>query len=192
MQFSRRRLPHIHVIGQPLFVTFRLHGSLPRGREFCGESMSSGKAFVCMDRLLDNCCAGPTYLRIPSIAALVRDSIEQGGKGDYALHAWVIMPNHIHLLITPQADVSKLMQKLKGTTARYANQQLGRTGMPFWQDESYDHWVRGADEARRIESYVVQNPVRAGLVALPEEYAWSSAARVAEACCSCHFSKISM
>ena len=173
MPYSQRRLPQLSAIGQPLFVTFRLHGSLPPGREFPKESMTSGKAFVYMDRLLDHHRAGPMYLAMPSIAQLVANSIEGGSLSDYLLHAWVIMPNHVHLLITPQEDVAKLMQKLKGTTAREANQMFSRAGVPFWQHESYDHLVRNADEYWRIADYIVQNPVQAGLAASAEEYRWS-------------------
>ena len=53
MPFSQRHLPHLWVIGRPLFVTFRLYDSLPPGREFPKDAMTSGKAFACLDRLLD-------------------------------------------------------------------------------------------------------------------------------------------
>ena len=139
--------------------------------------MSSGKAFVCMDRLLDTNSSSPRYLQTPGIAQCVVDAIQQGGHNSYALHAWVVMPNHVHLLITPRTDVRKLLQKLKGSTARQANQLLGRTGTPFWQEESYDHLVRNSPEFNRIETYIVQNPVHAGLVQSAEEYAWSSASK---------------
>ena len=149
MHVSQRHLPHLYGMEHPLFVTFRLQGSLPPGRQFPKKSMSSGKAFVCLDRLLDNHRSSPMYLRAPSIAQL---------------HAWVVMPNHVHLLITPRADVPNLLQTLKGSTARQANQLLRRTGTPFWQEESYDHLVRSSLEFGRIENYIVQNPVQAGLV----------------------------
>ena len=177
MHFAQRHLPHLYVMEQPLFVTFRLHGSLPPGREFPKQSMSSGKAFVYMDRLLDNYRSSPTYLRTPSIARCVIDAIQQGGSSSYTLHAWVVMPNHVHLLITPQTDVPMLLQKLKGSTARQANKWLDRTGSPFWQEESYDHLVRTTAEFVRIEKYIVLNPVQAGLVQSAEEYEWSSAAK---------------
>ena len=177
MNVSRRHLPHFYVLGEPLFVTFRLHGSLPGAREFSRESMTSGKAFVCMDRLLDSQLAGPAYLRIPEVAQLVVDSVEQGAKTDYLLHAWVVMPNHVHLLITPHSPVSKLLQKLKGYTARGANKLLGRAGVAFWQDESYDRLVRNTEEFRRIAKYIIENPVKARLARSAEEYRWSSAWR---------------
>jgi hypothetical protein len=69
------------------------------------------------------------------------------------------------------------LQHLKGTTARRANEILRLTGRPFWQEESYDRWVRDEREFQRIRAYVEENPVRAGLVAGPEEYPWSSASR---------------
>jgi hypothetical protein len=52
---------------------------------------------------------------------------------------------------------------------------LGQTGQPFWQDESYDHLVRSGEEYRRVERYIVNNPVRAGLVQSIEAFPWSSA-----------------
>ena len=146
MSVSHRHLPHLYGMEQPLFVTFRLHGSLPPGRQFPKDSISSGKAFVCMDRLLDNHRSSPMYLQAPNIAQCVVDAIQQGGATSYKLHAWVVMPNHVHLLITPRTDVPKLLQMLKGSTARQANQLLGRTGTPFWQEESYDQL--GAELAR--------------------------------------------
>jgi putative transposase len=84
------------------------------------------------------------------------------------------MPNHVHLLITPLAAVSKVMQSLKRFTAREGNRILGRTGQPFWQDESYDRLVRNDTEFEQIDRYIEVNPV-AGLAATPAEYAWSSA-----------------
>ncbi len=67
------------------------------------------------------------------------------------------------------------MRQLKGATARQANKLLHRAGKPFWQHESYDRLVRDAEEFRRIDNYIVRNPVRAGLAVRPEEYPWSSA-----------------
>jgi REP element-mobilizing transposase RayT len=177
---KRRRLPHLYVIGQPLFVTFRLHGSLPNNRPFPSSNLTSGEAFVTMDRLLDQARSGPTFLKQSAVAQLVQNSIEYGaGLGHYELHSFVIMPNHVHLLVTPQVSVSKLLGSLKTSTARQANLLLQRGGRPFWQEESYDHLVRGGEEFRRIRRYIENNPVSACLAARPEEYAWSSAGRPA-------------
>jgi hypothetical protein len=68
-----------------------------------------------------------------------------------------------------------MLGSLKGATARQANLALGRTGQPFWQEESYDRLVRNGEEFRRIQRYIEYNPVKACLAASPEQYEWSSA-----------------
>ncbi len=97
-----RRLPYLYVIGRPIFVTFRLHGSQPANRALPPSKLTSGQAFVAMDRLLDTARSGPMFLKQPDIAQLVMDSIDYGaGIGHYQLHAFAIMSNHVHLLLTP-------------------------------------------------------------------------------------------
>ena len=71
MRYYERRLPHWDVVGQPLFVTFRLHDSLPANRVSLPETLTTGKAFVEMDRMLDHAETGPKYLSMPEIASLV-------------------------------------------------------------------------------------------------------------------------
>ena len=93
----------------------------------------------------------------------------------YTLHAFVVMPNHIHMLVSPNVPLPRLTKALKGFTAKRANQILARTGNPFWQEESYDHLVRDSVEWERIKFYIEQNPVRAGLVKEASQYRWSSA-----------------
>jgi hypothetical protein len=78
MRFYERRLPHFDVVGQPLFVTFRLHESLPVSRVFPPSCLTSGKAFVEMDRMLDAARMGPKYLMRPEIATLVVVAIRDG------------------------------------------------------------------------------------------------------------------
>jgi REP element-mobilizing transposase RayT len=85
------------------------------------------------------------------------------------------MSNHVHVLIRPLQQPTRLLQSLKGTTAREANLILVRTGQPFWQRESYDHCARDEPELERIVAYIENNPVKAGLVAKPSAYRWSSA-----------------
>ena len=77
------------------------------------------------------------------------------------------MPNHVHLLVTPKVPATKWLGPLKGFTAHEANELLGQTGKPFWQNESYDHLVRSPQEFDRIRRYIENNPVKAGLVADP-------------------------
>jgi putative transposase len=175
-----RRLPHYHAVNQPIFLTWRLLGSLPEGRIFPAAT-TSGRAFVAMDRLLDSASTGPLHLRRPEIAKMVVETIyyhDQTLK-HYQLHNFVVMANHVHLLITPRVPVSKLLQSLKRFTAREGNRILGVTGQPFWQDESYDRLVRDAIEFERIANYIETNPVSAGVAAAPADFLWSSGRRIA-------------
>lgn len=95
MRHYDRRLPHWDTVDQPLFVTFRLHGSLPAHRVFPPDSLAeSGKAFVAMDRLLDRGASGPLSLGHREIAGLVVEALEDGDRRfrRYQLHAFVVMP----------------------------------------------------------------------------------------------------
>ena len=80
------------------------------------------------------------------------------------LHAAVIMPTHVHLLLEPLKghDLSKLFQGIKGASAREANVLLGAAGT-CWFDESYDHIVRSETQYQRFVHYIADNPVKAGL-----------------------------
>jgi len=93
----------------------------------------------------------------------------------YELLAWVIMANHVHVLMRPSVPLRKALMNIKSASARAANAILGRTGEHFWQDESFDRWMRSDRERSRAIGYIECNPVSAGLVATPEEWPWSSA-----------------
>jgi len=173
---NRRRLPHIYPEGTPLFLTWHLHGSIPASLGQPPGPLTSGQAFVWLDRQMDNPRRGPMYLRQSDIARIVVGSIHKGVELDhYELGAYVIMANHVHLLIQPKIAPDHLLKSLKGASAREANRLLGGTGEPFWQKESYDHWVRNQSEFEKIRRYIENNPVKAGLVQKPEDYPWSSA-----------------
>lgn len=66
--------------------------------------------------------------------------------GLYRLRAWVLMPNHVHILVHPEAALARITKAIKNYSAHKANAILGTTGVPFWQHESYDHWVRRPEE----------------------------------------------
>ncbi len=172
-----RRLPHLYGSRDWLFVTWHLHGSLSQPLyPPTGKVQSAGEAFVWIDRYLDRAERGPRYLARPDIAKIVAAGLRTGAElGNYELRAYVVMPNHVHVLLRPLVDPSRALRGLKGCTAREANKVLGRAGEPFWQHESYDHVVRNSEEMGRIVAYIHNNPVRAGLARVPEEYAWSSA-----------------
>jgi putative transposase len=161
-------------------VTWHLHGSLPPSHYPPPHKSSAGQAFVWIDRQLDRARSGPVYLRQEPIARLVVDSLERGVElGHYQLGPFVLMANHVHVLMLPLVPPSHLLKSLKGSTAREANRLLCRTGEPFWQREFCDHWVRDEAEWNRIAAYIENNPVKAGLVARAGDYPWSSARGIA-------------
>ena len=141
-------------------------------------------AFVAMDRLLATASTGPRWLEDPRIAQVVFDALRHGQErlDLYELRAWVVMANHVHILIYPKAELPRITRAVKNYSAREANKTLGRSGLPFWKDESYDHWVRDAEELNKIVRYIEFNPVAAGLVTKPEEWRWSSGWAGQEAC----------
>jgi putative transposase len=94
--------------------------------------------------------------------------------GHYELRSFAVMANHVHVLLLPAISPSLLLKSLKGHAAREANRLLGRTGEPFWQRESFDHWARDSAEFARIVAYIETNPLKAGLVQRAEQYPWSS------------------
>jgi REP element-mobilizing transposase RayT len=160
-----------------MFVTFRLRGSIPESRVFPPNRLTSGEAFVVMDRLLDRPRSGPVSLRQPEIAEMVIHSLSEVERrfGRYELHAFVVMPNHVHLLVTPLVSARQWLGPLKGFTGHEAVRMLEQRGRPFWQDESYDRLIRNDGEFARVWRYIEWNPVKAGIAALPEEFPFSSA-----------------
>ena len=183
MTYYRSNLPQWCPNGAPLFLTGRLHGSLPTiffDRSGKAGSFTPGEVFRRADEQLDRAAAGPLWLKDPRVAASVVEKIARGDNElhHYSLHAYFVMSNHVHVLLTPNIPLRRVTDSLKGVTARTANQILRRSGQHFWQDESCDHWCRNAAEFERIRGYVARNPVSASLVAKPEDWPWSSASDV--------------
>jgi putative transposase len=170
MAFTRRHLPHWIPENTAIFVTGRLAGSLPPQAKI---------PFLQQDEQLDSMRSGSDWLHDSRVACVVAHALLYGEKirGLYELHAWVVMPNHVHVIFQPRAGMASIMRWLKGRTSRVANQVLARTGKPFWQDESFDHWVRSPQELQDLIHYVENNPVKAGLVEAKEQWPWSSATR---------------
>jgi putative transposase len=85
------------------------------------------------------------------------------------------MPNHVHLLLEPKAELIRITQAIKGRSAMACNSLPGRQGLPFWQQEFFDHWAPSATFFAKITAYIEQNPVSAGLVKNPAGWPWPSA-----------------
>jgi len=211
--YYHRNLPHWHPPGAAIFLTCRLYGSLPENvtqqlneaqklvaREI-GKARASDnqiaklklnqhkKLFAKLATILDRAETGPRWLGETEVADLVEDALLRRYAELYRLWAYVVMVNHLHLLLRPKSIVARdenpinsfvsmstIMKSIKGYTSREANRILKRTGERFWQQESFDHWPRDESEFLRIIAYIENNPVKAGLVRSPEEWSWSSAA----------------
>src|ERR1700722_1705816 len=107
MCYHKRHLPHYYPPEAILFLTWRLSGSLAGLREPEASAQDAGKVFARSDHMLDIARDGP-LLRDPRIAAVVADALEQG-ESDYRLYqrfAWVIMPNHVHVVMRPLRPLS--------------------------------------------------------------------------------------
>ena len=205
---SRGYLPHVKREGARYFVTFRLADSLPKvvllrlqaerterlkllaAAEPLAEGLDTGaqlseaalevqrEYFRKVEAYLDRGC-GECWLRRVEIADLVAGAIRFFDGQRYQSKSWVIMPNHVHLVLWPMPNhtLSHILQSLKSYTGREANKMLQRSGQDFWQPESFDHWIRNDEDHARCCSYVVHNPVKARLCATPQEWKWSSAWR---------------
>jgi REP element-mobilizing transposase RayT len=170
--YYERRLPHWQPEDAAVFVTWRLHGTEAHKPALVG--LPPGKAFAEFDRWLAH-AAGPMWLSDSRVAERVVKTLEycQDRLESYQLLAWVIMPNHVHILIEPKTALPDSMRSVKTFSGRVCNQILGRSG-PFWRHEFYDHWARNRDERARITDYIEMNPVSAGFVNRPEDWRWSS------------------
>src|SRR5206468_374265 len=147
-----------------------------------GEAINDSEEEIARDfdrqiqRYLDR-GAGACHLRRPDIADLVISAMRHFHETRYLLHEWVVMPNHIHAVLWPMPNcvLSDILKSWKQFTSRRAKKVLNLGEQPFWQPESYDHWIRNDEEKVRIVRYIRNNPVSAGLCARAEEWKWSSA-----------------
>jgi REP element-mobilizing transposase RayT len=180
---KRANLPHWSQEGSTYWITFRLADSLPleklkawkAERDIWAShrsepwSDSDWKEYherfgERMESWLD-AGSGECVLRRPEIRSMVEKCLTRFDGDHYDLGPWVIMPNHVHLLLRPREGykLSKILQGIKGVSAKECNEILERTGQPFWQEESFDHIVRSQAQFDRFVRYISENPVKAKL-----------------------------
>ena len=180
--FYGRHLPHWRQEGCTYFVTFRLGDSIPQSKlqqweaELACWLRAHAQPHSEQDRRefhekftkrfhewLD-AGYGSCWLRRSDVADLVEGALKYFDRERYVLGHFVVMPNHVHVLVTPMMrhELSEILQSWKSFTAHAANQLLSRSGK-FWQDESFDHIVRDETHLRRFERYILENPTMAGL-----------------------------
>lgn len=119
--------------------------------------------------------AGSCVLGRPEIAAIVHDALLHFEGQRYHLGAWCVMPNHVHVVLTPVAGhhLSHILHTWKSFTSNKINCRLRRKG-PLWERESFNHLIRNAKYIERFILYTESNPVEAGLCRAPQEWAFSS------------------
>ena len=170
---SRNYLPHFDTQDVVQFVTFRLADSLPAAA--LARLRDDGRSEGLRHEMLDHGW-GACWLRSAAIARLVEDAFFAFDGTRYRLHAWTIMPNHVHVLFTvlPDQPLGFIVGSWKRFTARKANELLGRSG-EFWQSEYWDRFIRNEDHFGITGDYIDQNPVKAGLVSEPRLWPYGSA-----------------
>lgn len=200
---TRGYLPHVKREGAEYFVTFRLDDSLPKevllryegeraermqafrqaklaGRKPAEDEESINRDFRRrVERFLDQ-GAGACHLRKAEIAAVVVGALLFFHEQRYLLREWVVMPNHVHVLVWPMPNhvMGNIVKSWKQFTSLRAKRILGLPDGRFWQPEAYDHWIRNDAERSRVARYIRNNPVTARLCDRPEAWRWSSAARL--------------
>jgi REP element-mobilizing transposase RayT len=113
-----------------------------------------------------------------SVRQIVIDVCLVGHRDRFILHAAVVMPDHVHLLLTPALDdqgntfgFAEIMSAIKGASSHRINLELGRKGR-LWQAESFDRLIRTSESLRQKAEYICENPVRAGLTTSADDYKW--------------------
>jgi putative DNA methylase len=179
---SRGYLPHFEGGEIPQAITFRLGDSLPSVAlermhtelRLLPATQATLERRRRIEELLDH-GAGEQHLADPRVAAVVETALLHFDMSRYRLHAWCIMPNHVHVLATPTGThtLSRILQSWKSFTANRANALLGRKGT-FWAAEYHDRYIRDGHHFANAVSYIALNPVKARLCATPGEWRFSS------------------
>jgi REP element-mobilizing transposase RayT len=180
---SRGYLPHFDGIEIPQFITIHLADSIPRrvlGRwkeEL--KSLRSEQERILLQRRIEKYLDqgyGEALLKHPDVARMVQDSLLRFDGIRYRLFAWVVMPNHVHSLITrfENCELKDILHSLKSYTAHEANKMLHRSGQ-FWIEEYFDRYIRNQGHFRKTVQYIENNPVKARLCEKPSDWPYSSA-----------------
>jgi REP element-mobilizing transposase RayT len=175
---ARGYLPHCDKPGLIQLVTFRLQDAMPAERRhewelliaIADERERRTKLEAYLDRGYGAC-----WLKHENAARLAESTLLFHDAQRYRLCAWVVMPNHVHVLFEVwQVPMSEIVYSWKRFGATKMNKALGLEGR-FWQKEYWDRFMRDEEHFNRARHYVESNPVKAGLCARAEDWPWSSA-----------------
>lgn len=179
---SRGYLPHFDAGEVFQSITFRLFDSMPQELLMKWKAELARESEQVEDKLrwkieayLDQGC-GVCYLSDPHIANMVENALLHFDGERYRLSAWVLMPNHVHVLVAPcyTHSLSDIMHSIKSYTAQEGNKILGKKGR-FWFEDYFDRYIRNARHFENALSYIENNPVRASLCASAREWRFGSA-----------------
>ncbi len=179
--FHRTHLPHFEAGETAQHITFRLHDSLPIAtlaswdnelRTIANDTERDRERRRRIEDALDQ-GLGACWLRRADIAEIVATALAHFDGTRYRLYAWVIMPNHVHVLIAPlfENSLSSIVHSWKSFTAKKINALLHRDG-EFWQADYFDRFIRNAEQWEKTLYYIRNNPVKAGLCKTPEDWQW--------------------
>lgn len=173
--YMPHELPHFDSPEVPQSITFRLNDSLPAAIEQARADEGGEDYARRIDAALDG-GAGACLLRRPDVAAIVIEALHHGVGNSYDLHAYVVMPNHVHVLISAYQGftLAGIVQTWKGYSAKQINKLLGREGH-LWQRNYFDRFVRNEAHFDDARAYIENNPVAAGLVKNMEDWRFGSA-----------------
>jgi REP element-mobilizing transposase RayT len=143
----------------------------PRGKDERVTDTTAKRLDDALDRGLGKC-----WLRDSEVAAIVEDALLHFDGERYALLAWCIMPNHVHVMLETRQGhpLTSVIRSWKTCSSRLANLHLRRSG-EFWAPDYFDRFVRDERHYRAAIAYIEENPVKAGLVHRAAEWRWSSA-----------------
>ena len=186
---SRGYLPHWEAGETPQSITFRLADSLPKAvlerwrdelAKMPAESASL-EQYRRVEAALDS-GHGSGVLAQARIGEIVEGALLYFDAEWYRLHGWVVMPNHVHVLITPLGDrtLSKITHSWKSYTAKAINNVLHKQGQ-FWAPEYFDRTIRSSAHFWHALGYIAMNPVKAGLCSNAEDWRYSSTWHIAQA-----------
>ncbi len=174
---QRGYLPHRDEPGLVQFVTFRLADAFPAALRTEWASLLEIEDDHTRARQLEGYLdrgRGESHLRRPEVAKVVSQALWFFHGTRYDLEAWVVMPNHVHVLFTQYAPLGRVVGGWKSYTARQANRLRHRTGQ-FWAVDYWDTYMRDDAHTTRTRRYIENNPVKAHLVREPAQWPWSSA-----------------
>jgi len=175
---SRGYLPHYDDGMSLQCVTYRLADALPSE---VVVRLAEASANGCIsEEVVERSLAtghGSCLLRFPENARIVLENWRHFEGGDYHLHDWVVMPNHVHVLIEPtgRRPLRSIVQSWKSYTAKRILQRAGRDDITLWEPDYWDRFIRSGEHRRAVIEYIRLNPVRAGLCNRPDDWPWSSA-----------------